>query len=39
MLRNELDKQIKLDHNNEDENIEDQWRIIKNNIHNDIEKI
>jgi len=39
MLKDELDKYIRLDNNNEDENIENQWQIIKNSIHNAIEKV
>jgi len=39
MLKDELDKHIRFDNNNnEDENIGDQW-IIKNRIHNADEKI
>jgi len=39
LLKDELDKHIKLNNNNnKDKNIEDQ-RIIKNSIHNAVEKI
>jgi thioredoxin reductase len=40
MLKDELDKHIRFNNNdNEDKNIEEQWRNIKNNIHNALEKV
>jgi len=37
-LKDKFDKHARLD-NNESENVEDQWRIIKNNMHNVVEKV
>jgi len=40
MLKNEFKKHIRLDNNNnESKSIEDQWRNIKDRIHNAVEKI
>jgi hypothetical protein len=39
-MKNELDKHIKLDNNNDEgENVENQWRSIRSSIHNAVEKV